>query len=215
MNGIQLCVFDFDGTLGDTANVILNTLRATFAEMGLPPKAEGDCRSVIGLPLERCFSTLFPLDETRAEECAATYRRLFPTFDTDDAVTLFPHVRATLESLKNRGVLVALASSRGHESLASYVRRLGLTGWVDYVVGADDVAHAKPHPEPVRKILEVFGIKPAECLVVGDAPYDILMGRNAGCLTCAVTYGNGTREELKAAGADRLVDDFGEILSML
>ena len=56
--------------------------------------------------------------------------------------------------------------------------------------------------------------QPQEALVVGDAPYDILMGRNAGARTCAVTYGNGKRQELQAAGADYLIDCFADLLTI-
>lgn len=215
MSGIRLCIFDFDGTLGNTANVILNTLKATFAKMGLPERTDDEYRSVIGLPLEECFSTLVPMSEARAKECAAAYRQIFPTFNTEDAVTLFPSVRATLESLKERNIIIAIASSRNHESLDDYVLRLGLKPLVSYVVGADDVKLAKPNPEPVEKILNVFDAKPDECIVVGDAPYDILMGRNAGCRTCAVTYGNGTRESLKAADADYIIGKFDKIIQLV
>ena len=82
------------------------------------------------------------------------------------------------------------------------------------IVAADDVTHAKPDPEPVNKILETLQFQPQEALVVGDAPYDILMGRNAGARTCAVTYGNGKRQELQAARADYLIDRFADLLTI-
>ena len=84
-----------------------------------------------------------------------------------------------------------------------------------YILGADDVVHAKPHPEPVLRTLKAFGCSPEEALVVGDMKYDIEMGRRAGTRTCGVTYGNGSPQDLKEAGADYLLDDFKEILSIL
>ena len=83
------------------------------------------------------------------------------------------------------------------------------------IVGADDVQRHKPHPEPVQAILKQLGIVPEETLVVGDANYDILMGCNAGCHTCGVTYGNQSATELRGAGADWLVDDFADILQLI
>lgn len=215
MSKIRLCIFDFDGTLGNTVNVILNTLKATFTEMGLQQMTDDEYRSTIGLPLEECFSTLGAKDEAHAKECAATYRRIFPSFDTENAVTLFPNVLETLGQLKANGMIIAIASSRRHVSLDNYINRLGLKSMVSYAVGADDVEHAKPHPEPVETILATFGIKPDECIVIGDAPYDIIMGKSAGCLTCAVSYGNGTRDELKAAGADHIIDDIEDLLRLV
>ena len=85
---------------------------------------------------------------------------------------------------------------------------------IPYVLGAEDVARAKPHPDPVLQTLESFNCKPEDALVVGDTWYDIEMGRRAGVRTCGVTYGNGSREELMRAGADFLVDDFGELMKL-
>ena len=83
------------------------------------------------------------------------------------------------------------------------------------IVSANDVEHHKPHPEPVLLILKQLGVHAGEALVVGDASYDIMMGRNAGCRTCGVTYGNQCAADLRAAGADYLVGDFAEILNIL
>ncbi len=83
------------------------------------------------------------------------------------------------------------------------------------VISANDVQHHKPDPEPVQVILNQLGVAPEEALVVGDASYDILMGCNAGCRTCGVTYGNQTADELRVAGADYLIDDFADLLRLL
>ena len=90
-----------------------------------------------------------------------------------------------------------------------------MSGLISYTIGADNVKNAKPNPEPVLKTLEKFKCKPSEALIVGDTKYDIMMGVNAGAHTCGVTYGNGTRQEMLDAGANRVVDDFGEIVSMI
>ena len=96
-----------------------------------------------------------------------------------------------------------------------FIENMDLQKVLTYVLGADDVTHAKPHPEPVLRTLEKFGCKADEALVVGDAVFDIEMGRGAGVKTCGVTYGNGTRQELIDAGADYLIDSFDELLRIL
>lgn len=215
MNKIRLCIFDFDGTLGDTTNAIIRTFRATLRELSLPSKTDDEIRATIGLPLERGFATLLQNDGAIINECAAVYRRIFSSLGTNDGVTLYPNVKTTLEALHQQGIITSIASSRHHSSLAYYVHRLGLEPFTSYILATDDVSHPKPHSELVEKTLSHFNIVPEECLVVGDAPYDIQMGKNAGCHTCAVVYGNGTQEELKAAGADHIISDFSEILSLL
>lgn len=87
-----------------------------------------------------------------------------------------------------------------------------LNGLFGFVLGGNEVERAKPDPEPVLITLSHFQVSPEETLVVGDMTYDILMGRRAGCRTCGVSYGNGSQQELLDAGADRVVDDFADIL---
>ena len=85
---------------------------------------------------------------------------------------------------------------------------------VQDIVADEDVVHKKPHAEPVLVLLERQGAEPGDALVVGDTDYDILMGKAAGVKTCGVTYGNHSRERLSAAGADFIIDDFRELLTL-
>ena len=82
------------------------------------------------------------------------------------------------------------------------------------MLGADDVTKAKPDPEPVLLTLRKLGFSASRTLVVGDMPFDILMGRGAGAKTCGVTYGNSSREELQVSGADYVIDDFANLLDL-
>lgn len=212
---MKLAIFDFDGTLGDTTGIILTTMAATFRAMGRQPLSEAQYRSVIGLPLEKCFSSLIPLDEAGEAEYAAAYRKMFDELDKKGAVTLYPGVLDTMRKLKDDGMKLAIASSRHRHTLDRYIAELGLAPLIEMTVGADDVTKAKPDPQPVNIILDALGVPAAEAAMVGDAPFDILMGKAAGCRTIAVTYGNGTAEDLRAAGADFLADSFTDIVQML
>lgn len=209
---VRSIILDFDGTLGDTTAVIIRTIHATIAELGLPARTDKECATVIGLRLVETPPVLFPECNVDVDLYAATYRRLFHIFNTEDAVTLYPNVMETLEELKKRGIVLTIASSRSRSSLVEYVERLGLSSLISLVVGADDVCNGKPDPEAVIMTLGKFGFIPEEAIVVGDTEYDIRMGINAGTKTCAVTYGNGTRESL--AEADWLIDDFSSLLSL-
>lgn len=211
----RLIILDFDGTLADTQPLIVSTLHRTLAELGLPPRTDAECRSIIGLPLKECFVRLSSVDDATAERCAEVYRRIFDEDNHPGVVKLFPHVLDTIEELHRRGLQLAICSSRGRPTLDGFVRTFQLEDYVSMIVSANDVEHHKPHPEPVQLILNQLGIHAEEALVVGDASYDILMGRNAGCRTCGVTYGNQQAEELIAAGAGCLIDDFAEIMNCL
>ena len=84
-----------------------------------------------------------------------------------------------------------------------------------YILGADDVKEAKPKPEPVLKTLANMHFDAGETLVVGDMAVDIQMGANAGTKTCGVTWGNGSREELDAAGATFIIDRIEDLLKVV
>lgn len=213
MSDIRLVILDYDGTLGDTAAVIIKTTQATIQELGLPARTDGECAAMIGLRLIEIPPVLFPGIDIECELYAKTYRRLFHVFNTEGAVELYPNVIRTLSELKNRGMILTIASSRSHASLADYVNNQGLSQYISYILGADDVMNGKPDPEPVNRTLEQFGFKAEEAIVVGDTIFDINMGKNAGTKTCGVTYGNGTRESM--ASADWLIDDFSRLLELI
>lgn len=211
----RLIILDFDGTLADTQPLIVRSLQRTISALHLPPRTDEECKTIIGLPLEECFIKLLSVDEAMAERCAEVYRRVFDEDNHPGVVTLFPHVLETLTELHDRCFQLAICSSRARPTLEGFVRTFRLEEHVGMVVSANDVQRHKPHPEPVEKILAALHVKPEEALVVGDASYDILMGRAAGCRTCGVTYGNQSAADLKNAGADYLIDDFAEVLGLV
>ncbi|MBM6993328.1 MAG: HAD family hydrolase [Prevotella sp.] len=207
----KLYILDFDGTVGDTNKLITQTMQATLREAGLPTRSAEACRKTIGLPLADCFRALMPLTDAQAEQCTTIYRRIFAESHKPGVVPVFPGVIEAIRQWHDHGAIITLASSRGHESLAAFVREMRLEPYISYVLGAEDVERAKPDPCPVLKTLDHFGIAPEETLVIGDMHYDILMGKGAGCRTCGVTYGNGTVEELTEAGADLLTDSLLQV----
>lgn len=212
---LKLIIFDFDGTLADTRQLIVETMQQTIGELGLTPCTDEQCASMIGLPLKQAFIDLIPMSEEMGGRCVDTYRRIFNKNNAAYVIPTFPNVLDTLLRLSSNGYILTIASSRSRKSLLDFVHTMQLEEVFPYILGADDVVHAKPHPEPVLRTLEAFGCSPDEALVVGDMKYDILMGRRAGTHTCGVTYGNGTIEELKESGADLIIEDFGEILTFL
>lgn len=214
MGKIRLIILDFDGTLADTQPLILRSLQGTIAELGLPSRTDAECASIIGLPLKECFVQLLDADDCLAERCCEVYRRLFDEYNYPGTVTLFPHVEETLHELHHRGMQLAICSSRARATLDRFVQTFGFNKMVQAVVSADDVLRGKPYPDPTLRVLEITGSSPNETLMVGDATYDIMMGRAAGCPTCGVTYGNQTESQLREAGADYLINDFQDLLTL-
>ena len=205
LSGIRLVIFDFDGTLGDSQKLITDTMLATIERLNLPMRSREECARTIGLPLKECFSSIIPMSDEQAEECSKVYSEIFNVKNVAGVVKAFPGVVETLERLSLQGILMSIASSRSHRTLAKLMDELDLSKYITYLIAADDVVDKKPAAESVLKTLRHFNVEAHETLVVGDAEFDILMGRNAGTHTCGVTYGNGSKESLEAAGAEWIV----------
>lgn len=212
---MKLIIFDFDGTLADTRQLIVETMQQTIQALELTPCTDEQCASMIGLPLKQAFIELIPMSDEMGDRCVDTYRRIFNENNALYVIPTFPNVIDTLFRLSAEGYILTIASSRSRKSLLDFVHTMHLEEIFSYILGTDDVILSKPHPEPVLRTLEAFDCSPEEALVVGDMKYDIEMGRRAGTRTCGVTYGNGSPQDLREAGADFIVNNFEEILTLI
>lgn len=213
---IKLLILDFDGTLADTQELIVRTNQEAMRRLGYPVQDAQTIIDTIGLPLEEGIMTMFPdLPREVLPQWVRMYRTVFDELKVHIGPQLFPGVKETLKQLHAEGYLISVASSRLSISLNAFLKDLGLMPYICYVLGADNVTKAKPHPEPVLKTLRDLQIPAKEALVVGDMPVDIQMGLGADAYTCGVSYGNSNREALKKAGAHRVVDLFSEIPQQL
>ena len=225
---MKYIIFDFDGTIGDSQSLIVKTLQDTMRARKLEVKSDEACAKTIGLRLDEAFISLFGMSAEEGMECAATYREIFLDNKKTMIVQPFPHVIETLRELHRQGFILGMASSRNHCSLDGYVKQMQLEDIFSSIVAGDDVEHVKPAPDMVFMALgEMKGMKNPvtlaesgdvedlldEVLVVGDMTFDVDMAHNAGCKACAVTYGNGTREQL--ASAEFIIDNFAELLGLV
>lgn len=212
---MKLIIFDFDGTLADTESLITQTMQKTIEALHLEPRSREQCRAMIGLPLKETFMRLIPMTDAMGDRCADTYSQIFDRDNRPGVVRLFPHVADTLAALYAHDYTLTIATSRHRESLMEFLQGMQIDTYFRYIVTVNDVAQAKPHPDMVLQTMEHLNIAPADTLMVGDAVYDIQMGHNAGVHTCGVTYGNGTRADMVACQADHIIDDFGQLGSLL
>lgn len=221
---MKYIIFDFDGTIGDSQALIVKTLQDTMRKRNLEVKNEEECAATIGLRLDEAFVQLFDMSAEEGMECAETYRDIFEENKQHLVVQPFPHVLETIHALHAQGYLLAIASSRGSDSLFGYVKQMQIEDCISSIVAGDLVEHVKPAPDMVLKALDDMRRQSAEAghaieatmeqmlaetLVVGDMTYDVDMAHNAGAKACAVTYGNATREELQEA--EYIIDDFAEL----
>ncbi len=212
---MKLVIFDFDGTLADTETLITQTMMKTIEAMHLEPRSPKQIKAMIGLPLKETFTRLIPMTDEMGERCAKLYQEIFARDNRPGVVTLFPHVRSTLQTLYDAGLTLTIATSRQRFSLVQFLQDMQIEHLFSYIVTVNDVEHAKPAPDMVIQTLEHTGIGASETMMVGDAVYDIQMGVNAGVHTTAVTYGNGSRQELEASGAEHVIDDFAQLTTII
>lgn len=213
----HLAVFDLDGTLVDTPRAIVETFTAAFASLGEEPAPDADAvRATIGLPLERAFGALLGTDpaDPYVRKGVEQYQIHFKELILPRAAELlYPGVAAGLAKLHERGVTLAVATSKFHASAEALLRAAGLRDLFAQVVGADDVANPKPHPESGTLILDTLGFPAEHALMVGDTTHDLKMAHAAGLRSVAVTYGIHSRDELATAGPTWTADTFDDVVA--
>ena len=227
---MKYIIFDFDGTIGDSQALIVRTFQDTMRKMGREVKSAEECANTIGMRLSEAFSLLYNSPIEDGEKCAQVYCDIFEENRANLGMKPFPHVIDTIKELHKRGFVLAVASSRGRESLLGFIHQMDLADCISSVVAQEDVVNVKPEPDMVFKALMEIAerkVSKKDChvlpedlkamlpdtLVIGDMTFDVDMAHNAGAKACAVTYGNGTRGQL--AGAEWIIDDFAELLDIV
>jgi HAD superfamily hydrolase (TIGR01549 family) len=211
----DLVIFDFDGTLADSKALLSALVVRSLAESGLDVVAPERIGRLIGLPLLEVLAAASGERPESLREVAALYRRHAATPEVIAAFRLFPGARATLERLAGDGKRLAIATSKSRAITERILDSLGLGALILTVVGGDCVAEGrgKPHREAVDLALSRAGACRERALVVGDTTYDIEMGRSAGVVTIAATYGMHDRATLAAAGPACFIDDIAQLVA--
>ena len=194
---LRLVVFDWDGTLMDSAARIVACLRAAGDDLGLPAREDEELRNVIGLGLKEAIETLHPhADAMLQRDFADRYRHHFLASDAEESV-LFPGALALVQRLHHRGLLLAIATGKSRRGLERALREQNCAGWFHASRCADETC-SKPHPRMLLEIMEQLHVTPAETLMIGDTEYDLEMARSAGVGAVGVGYGAHAPDRLLA-----------------
>lgn len=213
---IKLIIFDFDGTIMDTKNTIIAAKQETLRQMGVDVADEQTSASTIGMSAKIGFQKLCPeLSEDMIDLCMKKYREIFDETKKVVPPVLFPNMVETLNELKKKGIVCTIATSRGHNSLVEFLESMNIAKFFSYILAAEDTTLLKPNAEPVKKTLIDLSCSLENTLVVGDMPFDIIMGKNAGVYTCGVTYGVSDKKSLLEAGADWIIDSISDLLEIV
>lgn len=183
----DLIAFDWDGTLFDSTALIVRCIQAACRDVGVPEPDDERAAYVIGLGLHDALAHAAPgLPPERYPELGARYRHHYFAHQHD--LTLFPGTLAMLQALKTRNHWLGVATGKSRRGLDEALAAAQLKGVFDATRTADETA-SKPDPRMLHEILAHCGVAPAQALMVGDSPFDLLMAHNAGMTAVAVGYG--------------------------
>ena len=207
-------LFDFDGTVMNTNDVIIASWQHTFRTIDGKEREVSEIARTFGEPIVKTMKRLFP--QVPVEESLKIYRSYQYDY-FDDLVTLFPGMKELLVKLRKTGYKTGLVTSRMRNTTFRGLEKFELTDLFDAVVTCDDTSVHKPDPEPVFIALEKLGTKPEKTVMLGDTMYDIMCANNAGVTSVLVGWAIApTEEEIKGEnGPDFIMKDAADLFRIL
>ncbi len=202
----ELLVFDWDGTLMDSAAAIAASIQAACRDLDLPVPSEEQARYVIGLGLGDALAHILPgLDPARYQDVQARYRVHF--LERDSGTTLFPGAADMVATLHDCGHLLAVATGKSRRGLDRALAATGLKRSFHATRCADE-GHSKPHPGMLLGLMEELGIASERTLMIGDTTHDMEMAHAAGVSRLGAAYGAHAKEDLLGYAPVACVEDF-------
>ena len=206
-------LFDLDGTLIDSIELILNSARFAFQklERRIPPDEEW--LAGVGIPLFTMFGR-YARDEADCAALIAAYRE-YQLANHDRLVRCYDGVVDVVTRLHARGHQLAIVTSKSTELALRGLTHVGIARYMDTIVGWDVCTRHKPDPEPVRIALQRLGCAPENAVFVGDSVHDVLAGNAAGVRTVAALWGAFKREDLEPGRPNAYVTHISDLLPLV
>ena len=209
----SLIVFDWDGTLLDSAGGIVECIQEAARDLGLPVPARATASHVIGLGLHESLRTAVPtLPEDQYREFAEAYRRHF--LARQGSMALFPGVRELLQDLNAAGYRLAVATGKSRRGLEHALESTALRRYFA-ASRCGDETNPKPDPAMLLELMEQLAAAPGQALMIGDTSHDLEMARSAGVDAVAVTYGAHPGDALRALAPRACVASIVELRAWL
>lgn len=207
---IHTILFDLDGTLIDTNELINESFRHTFKQFGLEYTHE-EILAFNGPPLQATFEKI---DLDKAEAMISTYRK-HNLAHHDSYVKAFPNVKDTLELLKESGLKLGIVTTKMRKTAIRGMKLTGIYDYFDTIIGLDDITNAKPHPEPVLTAMKYLNADPETTLMIGDNSHDIESGQNAGVKTAGVSWSLKGEEALRKYYPTYMLQDMKDLIEII
>ncbi|MDR3674169.1 MAG: HAD-IA family hydrolase [Acidobacteriota bacterium] len=210
---VRLLVFDLDGTLVDSKQDLALSVNAMRTDMGLPTLSLDLIASYVGqgvaLLVRRSLGSYATAENV--EEGLAFFLKYYHEHMLDNTLP-YPGVAEALEKLA--GKKMAVLTNKPVNFSREMLTRLGFARHFSYIYGGNSFPQKKPDPVGLHKLMEDLKTSAHETLMVGDSDTDVLTGRNAGVLTCGVTYGFGAHT-LEKVSPDLMIDDMRQLPALL
>jgi pyrophosphatase PpaX len=210
-NNMNTILFDLDGTLIDTNELIISTYLHTLEKYFPGKYTREDVLPFLGPTLHEVFGEM---DPDRVEEMVLDYRT-YNLANHDALVKEFVGVMETIETLKIKGYKLGIVTTKREDVAFKGLRLMKLDSYFDVMIAYDHVKKVKPDPEPIFLALEKLGSKPEEALMVGDNFHDVLSGKNAGTKTAGVAWSIKGREYLAKYEPDFMLENMTDLLRIL
>ena len=183
---IKAVLFDLDGTLLDTNELIYNSFNNMFKEILNLDLPKLEITRLYGVPLEKSL-VKYTKDKEELDKMICEYRR-YNAEHHDNMCAPFDGVVELLKSLKDKGIKLGIVTSKRKVVAERGMKLAGIYEYMDVIISPESTEKHKPEGEPAMKDCEILGVNTNEAIMVGDSSYDLLCGKNAGCLTCGVEY---------------------------
>lgn len=205
MSKIKAVLFDYDGTLMDTNNIIVESWQHTFRQIEGKEHPVEEIYATFGEILHETMARFFPNENT--ERCVEIYRD-FQVDCYEKMIEMFPGMAELVRRLKEKNFKTAIVTSRLPHTTMQGVNKYGLAPYFDTVVTCADTDKHKPDPEPALLAIQRLGIEPEEALMVGDTVYDIACGNRAGAKTVLVSWSAACNAEKSGEHSEDERPDF-------
>lgn len=209
---MKLVLFDVDGTVIDSQNIIVASMESAFASLGLAAPTRANALSIVGLSLPHAFIPLVGSDGP-VEELAAAFKTAFAGFRANASIAspFFEGARELIGALGDReDVMLGIATGKSRRGVDHIFEKYNWRHLFATVQTADDAA-SKPDPEMIHRAMAETGVKPQDLVMIGDTTYDMAMAANAGVRSIGVAWGYHGVDALAAQGACAIVSSYAEL----
>ncbi|KAA9002346.1 pyrophosphatase PpaX [Paenibacillus spiritus] len=208
---ISCMLFDLDGTIVNTNELILSSFRYALETHRLPLPTREEMIPHMGTTLKHQLTAF--TGRTEVQELEEAYRS-YQNEHHDRLIQAFPGVDKTLEELHRRGVKLGVVTTKIRPTTIRALDMFDLAKYMETIVTVNEVTHPKPHPEPVLTALRQLGAAPGKTLMVGDSPADIQSAKAAGVLSAGVAWSLKGPETLRRYEPDYIIEEMGELLAL-